>query len=138
MSVGRGPRYRQIADDLEARITSGEFPPGTHLPAEPDLAHHYDVGMNTIRRAIQTLREDGLVVTRHGDRSRVADFAEKTEIVVPAGSKIEARPARTADRVKLEPEWGELPPHWPILQVTYPDGSGDIFPAHRVTISLAE
>jgi GntR family transcriptional regulator len=58
--------YVRVADDIAARIASGELAPGTRLRAERDLATHYGVAYGTIRRATQLLRERGLIVTIHG------------------------------------------------------------------------
>lgn len=60
-------RYREIADDLRARITAGEFTPGQRLPPITALQQQYDVpGLNTIRQAQQLLVDDGLIETRQG------------------------------------------------------------------------
>ena len=58
--------YRRVADDIEARIASGELQPGTRLRAERDLAEHYEVAFGTVRRAMKVLREKELIETRWG------------------------------------------------------------------------
>ena len=55
--------YVQVADHIAARITAGELSPGARLPGERDLAEEYGVALGTIRRAVQELRDRGLVVT---------------------------------------------------------------------------
>ena len=57
-------RYERLADHLEGRIRSGEFPPGSRLPGEVALRTEYVVSLSTVRRAMRLLRERGLVVTR--------------------------------------------------------------------------
>jgi DNA-binding GntR family transcriptional regulator len=64
--------YMRVADDITARIASGELAPGTRLRAERDLAAHYGVAYGTIRRAMQILREKGLIVTIHGRGTFIA------------------------------------------------------------------
>ena len=64
--------YVRVADDIAARIASGELAPGTRLRAERDLATHYGVAYGTIRRAMQLLRERELIVTIHGRGTFVA------------------------------------------------------------------
>jgi len=64
--------YMRVADDIAARIASGELAPGTRLRAERDLATHYGVAYGTIRRAMQVLREKGTIVTIHGRGTFVA------------------------------------------------------------------
>lgn len=61
---GAEPPYRQIAAWLRTRIKAGEFRPGEDpLPSEKDLVDMFGVARDTARRAVQTLREEGLVVT---------------------------------------------------------------------------
>lgn len=54
-------RYVQLADDLERRIRSGEFPHDARLPRREDLAAEYGVGEMTVRRALRELAERGMV-----------------------------------------------------------------------------
>jgi GntR family transcriptional regulator len=63
-----GPRlaYMRVADDITARIESGELRPGARLLSERDLATHYGVAFHTIRNAMKVLRERGLIVSVHG------------------------------------------------------------------------
>ena len=58
--------YVRVANDIADRIASGELSAGTRLRAERDLATHYGVSYGTVRRAMQVLREQGLIVTIHG------------------------------------------------------------------------
>lgn len=54
-------RYRQVADDLERRVRTGEFPYDSRLPRREDLAAEYGVGEMTVRRALRELAGRGLV-----------------------------------------------------------------------------
>lgn len=62
--------YAQVANDVARRIEAGEIV--RKLPAERDLADEYGVAYTTVRRAMQVLRERGLVVTVHGRGTFVA------------------------------------------------------------------
>lgn len=64
--------YMRVADDIAARIASGELAAGARLRAERDLAEHYGVAYGTVRRAMQVLRERGLILTIHGRGTYVA------------------------------------------------------------------
>jgi DNA-binding GntR family transcriptional regulator len=55
--------YVRVADDLARQIQAGEIPAGGRLPNERELADVYRVSAGTIRRAVQELRERGLVTT---------------------------------------------------------------------------
>jgi len=67
----RGRVADQIVDDLRQQILSGALPDGSRLPAERELAAHYDVSGPTIREAIRVLTATGLVTTRNGSRATV-------------------------------------------------------------------
>lgn len=58
--------YVQVADDIAARIASGELASGARLPAERDLAAEYGVAYDSVRRATAVLRDRELIVTVHG------------------------------------------------------------------------
>lgn len=62
--------YAQVADDIARRIEAGEI--RQKLPAERDLAGEYGVAYTTVRRAMEVLRQQGLVVTVHGRGTFVA------------------------------------------------------------------
>ncbi|MCX4473277.1 GntR family transcriptional regulator [Micromonospora sp. NBC_01655] len=59
-------RYEQIADDLAARIASGEFPPASKLPSRRELIEQYGVTEPVIDRAMQVLRIKGMIETLPG------------------------------------------------------------------------
>lgn len=60
------PRYRQIADDLRSRLAGGEWAPGDLVPSESSLSASYEASRVTIRRALESLREEGLFDARQG------------------------------------------------------------------------
>src|SRR5437879_877894 len=60
------PPSQQIADRLRAAILTRKIVPGEKLPSGPQLASQYGVAKMTIQQAINTLREEGLVVSRRG------------------------------------------------------------------------
>ncbi len=55
--------YVRVADQVEAEIRSGRLPQGARLPNERDMGAQYGVAPGTARRAVQELRDRGLVVT---------------------------------------------------------------------------
>lgn len=64
--------YRQIADDLTARIHSGEYPPGSELPSANVIAELYGVHRNTAQHALSLLRDRGLTYGVQGRGTFVA------------------------------------------------------------------
>lgn len=59
-------RYHQIADDLRRRIASGELGAGQVLPSESSLGTEHGASRVTIRKALEVLRNEGLVESRQG------------------------------------------------------------------------
>ena len=57
-------RYQEIAEELRDRVRTVEA--GALLPSESDLSAEFDVSRVTIRRALETLRDAGLVESRQG------------------------------------------------------------------------
>ncbi|MFJ7123848.1 GntR family transcriptional regulator [Streptomyces albogriseolus] len=55
--------YLQVVHHIAEQIRTGRLPAGARLPAERDLAEQYGVAVNTIRRAVRDLRDQGLVIT---------------------------------------------------------------------------
>jgi GntR family transcriptional regulator len=69
------PLWEQIADDLRARIESGELKPGQLIASEAELITAYGTSRPTARQAVAYLRRTGLVVTEHGRGTRVRPSA---------------------------------------------------------------
>jgi GntR family transcriptional repressor for pyruvate dehydrogenase complex len=62
-----------IAGDLRAQIETRALQPGDQLPGHRDLAASYEVSLGSAREAISILIGDGLVETRHGRGTFVAE-----------------------------------------------------------------
>jgi len=62
----RLPLYAQVEHVIISRISNGSLPPGTRLPSEDSLVQEYAVSRTTIRAAIQSLVQRGLVEIRRG------------------------------------------------------------------------
>ncbi len=73
--------WKQIVDDLQARIDSGELVVNQKLPGEADLAQAYGVNRHTMRRALQELSALGKVRIQHGRGSFVAKHIFDYELV---------------------------------------------------------
>ena len=64
--AGRTVRYRAIADDLRRQVEAGDFGAGRVLPSEADLSASYGASRVTVRRALEVLRDEGLLDARQG------------------------------------------------------------------------
>jgi GntR family transcriptional regulator len=71
----RRPMYLQIIEQVRRRIAVGDWPPGYELPSIRTLAAGLQVSVITVKRAYLELERDGVIVTRLGKGSVVADSA---------------------------------------------------------------
>jgi len=74
------PLYLQIANDIMAKITSGELKTGDSVGSHQELAHLYNVSLITIRKARQILQDKGVLYTRIGKGSYVSGQKIKPQL----------------------------------------------------------
>jgi DNA-binding GntR family transcriptional regulator len=60
------PAYQQLASILRQQIESGELASDQPLPSETSLVQEFGIARGTVRRAIEVLRDEDLVVTVQG------------------------------------------------------------------------
>ena len=63
--------WRQVADGIERGIANGTYAAGDKLPGETEIAETYRVNRHTVRRALATLAERGLVRAERGSGTYV-------------------------------------------------------------------
>ncbi|TCS64285.1 phosphonate metabolism transcriptional regulator PhnF [Varunaivibrio sulfuroxidans] len=113
--------WRQIADILKAEIVGARYSAGAQLPTENAMASRFGVNRHTVRRAVATLVEEGLLTVAQGRgtfvREDVIDYAVRkrtrfSEIMsaqsrVPGGrllmSRIVEGNEKTLDNLTLPP-----------------------------------
>lgn len=78
------PMYQQVIDEITARIVAGDWPAGTALPSIRELASANRVSVITVKRAYQELERAGVIVTRQGKGSFVADRPEAPRALLRA------------------------------------------------------
>jgi len=71
------PLYRQIKDLLTRSLQGGEWQPGEAIPSEMELAARYKVSQGTVRKAVDELATDNLLVRRQGKGTFVTTHAEE-------------------------------------------------------------
>ena|SRR5215831_10898547 len=67
------PMYLQIVEQIRARVAAHDWAPGKELPSIRALAAALNVSVITVKRAYLDLESEGVIVTRHGKGSFVAD-----------------------------------------------------------------
>ena len=68
-AIDRGhmvPLYRQLVEIIKARIERGDWRPGRAISSVAQLMAEYELGRDTVRHAVQTLEDEGVVVTVPG------------------------------------------------------------------------
>jgi GntR family transcriptional regulator len=93
------PLYLQIMEQVRARIAAGDWAPGKELPSIRALAAALGVSVITTKRAYLDLETEGVIVTRHGKGSFVADVG---------GLAAELLEAQLAEHLTRASELGRL------------------------------
>jgi GntR family transcriptional regulator len=76
-ALGFRPLYAQVRDMLIRRLVDGVWAPGAPLPSEMQLAAEIGVSQGTVRKALDALAADNLVVRRQGRGTFVARHDEE-------------------------------------------------------------
>jgi GntR family transcriptional regulator len=66
------PRWRAVKAAITAALAEGEWKPGEAIPAEARLAEHYAVSIGTLRKAIDDLVDEQILLRRQGIGTFVA------------------------------------------------------------------
>jgi GntR family transcriptional regulator len=74
-----GPLYLQLKRRIEDAVRRGDIKPGDALPSERDLAARVDMSRVTVRKAVQHLVREGVLVQRHGSGTYVAPQPNRVE-----------------------------------------------------------
>lgn len=70
------PLYRQIKSLVLKALADGEWRPGEAIPSEQELAQRYSVSQGTVRKAIDEIASENLLVRRQGKGTFVASRSD--------------------------------------------------------------
>ena len=73
------PMYLQIIEQIRMRVAAGDWAPGKELPSIRALAADLKVSVITVKRAYLDLEAEGVIVTRHGKGSFVAEAQDRVQ-----------------------------------------------------------
>ncbi|MCM1150046.1 MAG: GntR family transcriptional regulator [Butyricicoccus sp.] len=73
---GDRPIYAQLVEQLQTRIVTGVYPPGSRMEAVRELANDAAVNPNTMQRAMSELERRGLVFSQRTSGRYVTDDPE--------------------------------------------------------------
>jgi len=77
---GNGPLYQQIKQLIVGRIVDGTLPPGTCLPSETRLGQEMGASQGTVRKALDDLVADNLLIRHQGRGTFVATHTAQREL----------------------------------------------------------
>ncbi|WP_326551057.1 GntR family transcriptional regulator [Micromonospora sp. NBC_01813] len=121
--------WKQLADRLRQAIRTGELAAGQRVPSELHLVQEYELSRLTVRRALQQLRSEGLIVVVQSRGTFVMGEQERTIVTLSGGDRAQSRMPDPEERRKYGLHEGE-----PVVLVTRADGSFEGYGAHRITI----
>jgi DNA-binding transcriptional regulator YhcF (GntR family) len=113
-------RYVQVARLLRDAIISGEIPLGGLMPTEKKMTEQFGINRATAQTALELLRKEGLIITRHGIGSHVAAVPQVERVTLRPGDEIRARMPDERERTELG-----IGPGIPVLVVTRARGGGE-------------
>ena len=98
MSQESLPIYLQIADELRQNIQESVFKVGDRLPTETDLSERFGVNRHTLRRAMEVLRNEGIVDVERGRGT----FVVSAPITFPIGKRVRFNESLKAQSLNLQ------------------------------------
>ncbi|EIM30478.1 histidine utilization repressor [Microvirga lotononidis] len=81
MSSGMKHLHQRIRDDIEAKIMSGEWPPGHRIPFEHELMTEYGCSRMTVNKVLSTLAANGLITRRRRAGTVVAEPSSQQAVL---------------------------------------------------------
>ena len=99
------PLYSQLAELLSRRIALGEYPPGSRIPSEPQLARAFAIGRPTVRQALEVLVRRGALERRRGTGTFVAERRHQVDLFSLGGTVAAFR----SQGVPITSRWIERP-----------------------------
>ena len=95
--------YQQIVDQITTRVMAGDWLSGQALPSIRELAATSRVSVITVKRAYEELELAGIIATRHGKGSVVAEHPDRARGLIEASLRQHlADAAASAARLGLE------------------------------------
>ena len=99
------PKYAQVIAELQRRIESGEYPPGSLIPSEHQLSAEFGTARPTVVRALRVLRQEGWIETQQGKGSFVRGRPALAEVSSEPGAVranwTGTRPGRAGELVSV-------------------------------------
>ncbi|NCJ06561.1 phosphonate metabolism transcriptional regulator PhnF [Synechococcales cyanobacterium C] len=118
------PLYLQIAGQLRRNIQEPVFKVGDRLPTETELSERFGVNRHTLRRAIEVLRQEGIVGVERGRGT----FVMADPIAVPIGKRV-----RFNESLKAQ----SLQPLWQVLRIVEINADAKLSKRLEIVVGVA-
>jgi GntR family phosphonate transport system transcriptional regulator len=99
MSYGLTQKWRHIADVIRSEIDRQLYRPGDQLPTVVILAERFGVNRHTVRRALDSLQQSGLVSMEQGRGTFVADTRVTHRPAERIALSLDSRPLEVLQRL---------------------------------------
>lgn len=110
----------EVVQQIEALILEGVLRVGDRLPAERDLASQFEVSRPVLRDALKSLEARGLLITRHGGGTQVADVIGQV-FTKPVAELIATHRKATGDYLEYRREVEAIAAEYAARRVTADD-----------------
>lgn len=74
------PIYMQVAQIIKLRILRGEYLPGARIPSVRELAQDAGINPNTMQKALELLKAEGLLITQRSTGRIVTECQELIQL----------------------------------------------------------
>lgn len=114
---GSLPLHMQVSEGLIRDIAAGKLADGARLPPERDMAEELGIAIGTLRRALQTLQDQGLLHRVQGSgnyvraRADVASIYALFRLELLTGGGLPTAQVLSADRLNKDPGLPAFGPH---------------------------
>lgn len=144
-------KFREIFLDLEQKILNGEYPPQSLLPSENQLIKVYNVSRETVRKALNLLKDAGYIQKKQGKGSIVLDinrfdfpisgltsFKELQEAQhIPNETKVvELKKVAVSPSLSQKTDWPVASEAWKLVRQRKIDGEVAILDRDYLTMTI--
>ncbi|MDQ0614054.1 DNA-binding GntR family transcriptional regulator [Microbacterium sp. W4I4] len=128
--------HAQISDGFRTRIASGEWPPSYRLPSEPELARELAVSRGTLRKALHTLIQEGLLRQVRGKGTFVTSATIEPAIAQKLSTLSEDYASQGIVTTTEVLESGLVVPPSPVAALLNVESDGRVFRLYRRHVAV--
>ncbi|WP_020529952.1 GntR family transcriptional regulator [Flexithrix dorotheae] len=113
------PKHQLLYEKLKDLIENGTYKPGDYLPSENQLCQSFDTARPTVRQALLSLENEGLIKRYQGKGSIVQSLKKGIGILSIEGTTLGFQGKELTTEIIMKPTWQQFPkPFWFSLSST--------------------